>query len=67
MVTFLSEVISYVYKRSEQKSIKVCTYIFKRKFSMTGKHVCVALLRLPLVGQRGMVKAQEAPLHRLNH
>jgi hypothetical protein len=45
MVTFRTEVISYVYKRSEQKSIEVCTDIFKRKFSTTKKHVCVALLR----------------------
>jgi hypothetical protein len=45
MVTFRTEVISYVYKRSEQKSIEVCADIFKRKFSTTKKHVCVALLR----------------------
>jgi len=57
MVTCRSEVISYVYKRSGQKSIKVCTDIFERKFSMTEKHVCVALSRLSLVGQRGVVQA----------
>jgi hypothetical protein len=57
MVTFRSEVMSYVHKRSEQKSIKICTDIFKRKFSMTEKHVCVALLRLFLVVQRGVVQA----------
>jgi hypothetical protein len=57
MVTFRSEVIPHVYKRSEQKSIEVCTDIFKRKLSTTEKHACVALLRLSLVGQRGMVQA----------
>jgi hypothetical protein len=60
LATFRTEVISCVYKRSEQISIEVCVDIFKRKFSTTKKHVCVALPRLSLVVRGKWYKPSKA-------